>query len=364
MSILTVPYIPTDIEITADLKNFYHYLEHEIKPQADRIDSDTKSLLAAFNAMAIYKIFGVDVPKESDGLELNITQRHYYMRNMVRTSAALNLLQMQHQAGLRILAASNSGALKQKYLSVALSGKHFIGIAIAHLRNSINNPQVRGIKCEQGYCVNGTLRFVTGHGIFQQLIVGFFNEHEEEILALMPFPKKNTIKNTFILSAPMDLPACKSTRTIWIELKNFIVPHHLILSIKPKYTFYNRSITRHNFESIQAGAALAVLDLIAQSPRITEQLIKDFYQKLIGDMYHYEQDVIARTQDMPVAPIRARGIMLVNRCLLFAGQVFRGSGVNKKHPLYRLQNEAQLIAAMAADDHLLRELVLNINYAM
>ena len=67
--------------------------------------------------------------------------------------------------------------------------------------------------------------------------------------------------------------------------------------------------------------------------------------------------MISRNSEDLVAPIRAQGIQLVKQCLVFAEQVFRGVGVHRKHPLFRLQNEALLCASIGADDHLMRELI-------
>ncbi len=348
-----LPFIPQNIEISDNLKNFYHFLQNEVKPNADLIDKDTQQLIQIVNKMASFNVLGIDVPIQLGGLSLDIIQRHYFMRNIVRASGALSLLQRQHQAALKTLATSNNKIVQHKYLAKGLSGEIGIGISYSHLRNGVNNPPVRGQLSQQGYIVNGICRFVTGCNIFQYLAIGFVNEIGEEIIAIVPFQNNPNMK----LKEVIDLPAGKSTLTISIELNNLIVPHDTIVIIKPKGTFYQNSLTRFNLESIHAGTALAILDLIATSPRINEPFIYDFYAVLMASVANYEQSVISRKPDQLVAVVRAKGIHLVNQCLLFAQQVFRGIGANTKHSLYRLQNEALLESSIGADDHLIRELI-------
>ena len=256
MTQLTLPFVPNDIEVSERLKNFYHFLEQEVKPQADLLDNDTDKLTNIFNKMATFNVFGVDVPVQLGGLSLDITQRHYFMRNIVRASAALDLLQIQHQAALKALATSLNRKLQKQYLAKGLSGEITIGIAYSHLRSAVNNPPVRGKLNDHGYSVSGTMRFVTGLNIFQYLEIGFVNELDEEIIAIVPF--QNTKENQLNFSEPMDLPAAKATQTISIEIKELQISHDAILLKKSKGSFYNNSLTRFNLESLHAGTALAL----------------------------------------------------------------------------------------------------------
>lgn len=149
-----------------NIKNFYNFLEQEVKPQADLINNDKKKLTATFKKMAQLGVFGVDVPVALGGLELDIAERHYFLRNIERTSAALSLLQIQHQSACKVLSLTDNKALQKKYLSRALSGKVLIGIAFAHLRCGAANAPMRSIADSQGYIVSGHLRFVSGYKIF------------------------------------------------------------------------------------------------------------------------------------------------------------------------------------------------------
>lgn len=163
-------------------------------------------------------------------------------------------------------------------------------------------------------------------------------------MALIPF-RKSLAENTDIkFSRPIKLPACSSTATISMQIKNLFIPNSLVLQKRPKNSSLMNSLIRHNIESIHAGLALALLDLIASSPRIQEKMIADFHKKLLKAVENYEQQVIARKPDVPVAPIRVQGILLVNRCLLFAEQIFRSAAFAESHSLYRLHNEVMLSA--------------------
>lgn len=355
MTLVTIPYIPTDISTPSNLQEFYYFLEHEVKPHADLLDKDTVQLTNIFKIMAKFDVLGVDVPKQLGGLLLDIPQRHYFMRNIMRASAALDLLQIQHQSAVKALATTSNKLLQQQYLAKALSGEIGIGIAYSHLRSSLNNPPVKSISNDNGYIVSGTARFVTGYNIFQYLEIGFINEFDEEIIAIIPF--QNTKDNQLNFSQPLDLPAGKSTQTISIEINKLNVPHDSVLLKRPKGTFYNNSLTRFNLESLHAGMALAILDLIATSPRIKEKFIYNFYNDLLTVVKEYETQIILRNSEEWVSPVRAQGILLVNQCLIFASQIFRGVGVNNQHPLIRLQNEALLCSSIGADDHLMQELI-------
>lgn len=87
---------------------------------------------------------------------------------------------------------------------------------------------------------------------------------------------------------------------------------------------------------MHASMSLAILNLIASSLRIQEGFILSFYNDLLSAVMNYESQIISHNSDDWVSPVRAQSIYLVNKCLIFASQIFRGMGVNNKHPLIRL----------------------------
>lgn len=343
----TPPFIPSHIDVSAPLRDFYHFLEHDVKPKANPIDKSTKTLLSFFERLKTFHIFGLN--------NLDISQRHYFWRNCERASSALNLLQTQHQAAVKMLAATTNIPLQKQYLNTALSGDTLIGVGFAHLRK-IDNPPVCGKLTPEGYRVNGPIRFVTGQNIFEYLAIGFVNETEEEIFALIPFAAPAASHGEISFGKIIDLPAAKSTRTISMHVKNLLIPESAILSKKPKGTLNTHALTRYKMESLHAGTALAIADQIILSPRIHEPAIADYFQQLLLATENYEQRIITRKPTEPVAPVRAAGIQLTHRWLMFAEQIFRGGSFNKNHALYRIHNEAILTAAVAADDDLLNAL--------
>lgn len=344
----TLPFIPLHIDVGAPLRDFYHFLEHEVKPKANSIDKNTKTLLAFFERLKTFHIFGLN--------HLDISQRHYFWRNCERASSALNLLQTQHQAAVKMLTETPNTALQKQYLNAALNGDTLIGVGFAHLRK-VDNPPVRGKLTPEGYRVNGPIRFVTGHTIFEHIAIGFVNETDEEIFALIPFATPAMADGEINFGKIIDLPAAKSTRTISMHVKNLLVPESAILSKKPKGTLNTHALTRYKMESLHAGTALAIADQIILSPRIHEPTIARHFQQLLSATENYEQRIISRKSTEPVAPVRAAGIQLTHRWLMFAEQIFRGGAFNKNHALYRIHNEAILTAAVAADDDLLNALI-------
>ena len=138
----------------------------------------------------------------------------------VSTSLAFTL--WQHLGAMEWLSASPGWlAENPKLWAKLLKGSEPVGLAVTHLAKP-ERPQVFAVPDGKGgFALSGTLPWVTGHGIFPRLIVGF--QHEEEVLfALVDFPSTDNLPNgARVKIEPVALGCLQGTATVKVRLESW-----------------------------------------------------------------------------------------------------------------------------------------------
>jgi hypothetical protein len=213
-----------------------------------------------------------------------------------------------------------------------------VGVAFGHLRN----PDGPAPILRDGV-IHGSVPWMTGSGIFPQVLLGLRDEKGQEILALVGA----TDSATFQHSRPMRLVACTGTRTVRVDIANLPLDESQILAIRPP-----GSQARGDAESVLyqtpllVGCVQACGNLIRESPLVgaeekarSEAAQSDLLQRVFTA---FSENNLA---DGPLlrAEIGDFAVRLARLAVMASG----GQGLRLDHPAQRLYREALVYTLMA-----------------
>ena len=179
------------------------------------MDTQTSALKEAFDIAYEHEVFKiVDVPdfQQSDA-------RFALFTSMTKYSGSLIFLAIQ------ILAANNIMNANDFPLARTFYNKK-CGIAINHLRAPYT--VVSAVQNEDGFRLDGSLKWASGYGIFDTLLVGFHCE-EKEYVAVVPFEKAKG----FTVGEPVESFVGESMATVDIVLESFFIPQEHVVASAP-----------------------------------------------------------------------------------------------------------------------------------
>ena len=114
------------------LEDFFSFLKMEVQPNRSLLDQDSEALFKMFDHMASTGVLGIRVPNSYSGLELTIDELYLFNRNLARSSAALTLLQTQHQSVQGLITKNSIDSFKQQWLPQSCNGRS-LDLALAFL---------------------------------------------------------------------------------------------------------------------------------------------------------------------------------------------------------------------------------------
>jgi len=143
------------------------------------------------------------------------------LTDIFSASTALGFTLWQHLAAMERLRAAGDWQARNPVLWKRIRrGGEFIGLATTHLAKR-DNPSVRAkADGKGGITLNGVLPWVTGKGIFTQLLVGF-ELGDELVFALREFPRAGASSGVRV--DLIDLGRLEGTATVKIHLKDWAV---------------------------------------------------------------------------------------------------------------------------------------------
>lgn len=139
-------------------------------------------------------------------------------------STALAFTLWQHLGAMEWLSRLEGWlAANPKLWAKLLKGSEPVGLAVTHLAKPDRPQMAAKADGKGGFALTGVFPWVTGHGIFSRLIVGF--QHEEEVVfALVDFPSpKNLPLGATVDIEPVPLGCLQGTATVRILLNDWPV---------------------------------------------------------------------------------------------------------------------------------------------
>ncbi len=134
------------------------------------------------------------------------------------------------------------------------------GVAFGHLRNLDGSSPVW-----DGKTVTGRVPWLTGAGIFPQVILGVRTTSGEEVLALADAIHRPD----FFHSEPMQLVACTGTNTVSVRIEGMPLSDDRVLAVRPPGSQQDGDASGVLYQTpLMVGSIRAALLLIQDSPTL------------------------------------------------------------------------------------------------
>jgi kynurenine formamidase/alkylation response protein AidB-like acyl-CoA dehydrogenase len=239
------------------------FLKLEVAPVANQIDSQAKALFAALRKLGKRELLALRVPQRWGGKAVSDETFSDFQELIARYSGALAFLQTQHQSAAGMLVGSSNSQLQQKYLPKMGNGEILLGVGFSQLRRS-GEPLITAVAVEGGYQLDGDVPWVTGWGIFSELIVAATLPDGKAVFGIVPLVDSQQQDGGSIqFSAVADLAAMNSTNTVTAKLNRWFLAAADVVFVKPSGWIQENdrnNVLKASF--LATGCALAGLDVI------------------------------------------------------------------------------------------------------
>jgi kynurenine formamidase/alkylation response protein AidB-like acyl-CoA dehydrogenase len=265
----------TPVNLLDTVKSF---LESEVAPNANDIDSNPSALFRALRGLGNLDLLALRVPRSWGGREVSEVTFGDFQELIARYSGTLAFLQTQHQSAASMLVASSNIDLHSEYLPRLGSGEVLLGVGFSQLRRE-GKPLAVAVAVEGGYRLNGVVPWVTGWGIFHEFIVAAVLPDGSAVFGVVPFgeeedkPQRQVgqvgggTEGNIGFGEVGRLAAMSATNTVTAEL-NWFLPHENVVFVKPPGWIHVQdkiNVLKSTF--LVTGCALAGLDIIEGEAR-------------------------------------------------------------------------------------------------
>lgn len=321
------------------------WLKTEVKPIANRLDSDPALLAEVYKVMAGKGWIALKVTESQGGPGVSEEVFREFQELIARYSGALAFLQTQHQSCASILMKSTNPDLEQNLVPLMVKGERLVGLGFSQLRRP-GEPIMKAVEAEGGYLITGHAPWITGWGIFDTWIVGAALPDGRAVFGLLPFEPREGMS----FSEPMKLAAFESAQTVTADLTDTFLPNDLVVFVKrPGWIQTNDmiNITLQGWFAI--GCARAALDVMEEAYRRRKSdFILDAAEALEKERLQC-REALKRADDPEDDRLRARAwvIDLAVRCSHGAIIASSGAANSLAHPAQRVYREALVYSVSA-----------------
>lgn len=333
-----------------ELQRLKSFLQQEIVPVANNIDSDSQALQSALKKMGDRSWLALKASPELGGMGLSSVEYRSWQISMARASGALAFLQAQHQSAVAKLADSSNKALQAEFLTQVARGDILLGVAFSHLRRQ--EPVMQATKTTGGYLLTGAVPWITGYNFFDYFILGATLTDGSELYAILPF--KQGVQESggeIICSKPMKLLAASATNTVSAKINHWFLTSDRVLSINPPGTIHRSSrqnVLNQGFFALGcAYAGLDILQAIAEQKQLN--FIESSWQSLSQEVGETAAKIISFLSDdgkeyQEKLQLRIQTINLAQRCSLAAVIAAAGGANYADSSAARVYREALLFS--------------------
>ena len=347
------------------------FLESEVAPNANDIDSNPKALFSALRGLGNLDLLALRVPRSWGGREVSEVIFGDFQELIARYSGALAFLQTQHQGAAGMLVASSNIDLHSQYLPRLGSGEVLLGVGFSQLRR--DGTLVVAASVEGGYRLHGMVPWVTGWGIFHEFIVAAVLPDGSAVFGVVPFGKEEDRPQrhggaTAVRGFPPlrqvachggrggegnigfgevgRLAAMSATNTVSAKLDWFL-PDENVVFVKPPGWIHEqdkKNVLKSTF--LTTGCALAGLDIIeGEARRKNLPFIYDAWVSLQSELNDCRCRIRAALVDTSIdfqrkLDLRAWSIDLTTRIAHAAVTVSSGAANYMHHNAQRVYREA------------------------
>ena len=304
------------------LKSISGWLQDEIVPKANEIDSNPDALKTALQEMGDRSWLALKVSTKLGGSGLGELDYRLLQVELARASGALTFLQTQHQSAAQMLAKSQNQSL-QKLVPDMATGKLLIGVGFSHLRRR-GIPMIAATETATGYQITGEVPWITGYNFFDRFILGAALPDGRELYGILPFKNQSQQRSSIIISQPMKLMAIAATNTVSAKITQWHLDSEAVVVIKPSGSIHHSSrnnILHHGWYAL--GCAYAGLDILSfLAPKKQLDFIQEAWQSLNLEAEQKKAQAInLASNNTPYESrlkLRAQLIDLAQRCSMAA----------------------------------------------
>lgn len=304
------------------------FLENEISTIGNLLDEDIDLFRTIHPRFVDQGCLNLLIPKNLGGLGGERKEWIQYNLLMAQYSGALLFLQGQHQISVSRLKSLLPNPHVEKILQSLSSNKEGIGLGLKKPSYLFDIT-----KTARGYCISGNLPWTTGLDYFSHLLFSF--EHNSTLFyTLIPFQTIKKNGGSLLFSPKIETAVFNSINSNSLTFNEWLIDNDQIIAshpITPQKPVVHPSV--YNF----AGASLALLKeaLRGKNGQLPEVKEKHILLKKAWDHYY---SLILENKMCPLK-LRAQGLKLAERCVLFSRAACGSVSVLKSHSVARLSRE-------------------------
>lgn len=299
----------------------------EITPSPEAMERDRTALVAGFRALGDRHLLTLRLSPQWGGQGFSQGAFFNYQLALARHSGTLAFLQTQHQTAAAFIAQGENEALKTAYLPAMGEGTIGVGVGYSHLRRA--EPALQVLPISEGYQLTGTIPWLTGWGIFEEVVIGATLPDGQILFAVIPFISQPGL----ILSPPLAMVAMASTKTVSARFAGYRLAAERVLAIHPPQWMAEKD--QQNIlkgTAFPLGIARAALDLLGDYPEPAVQVLEAQWQGCL--------EAIRAADSVSPYLLRGEAVALAGRCTQGAIAWARGGAIHPDHPAQRLYREA------------------------
>lgn len=336
-------------------------------PNAQDTDTGPGPNAVNFRALAEAGLMGLAIPREFGGLDASGDTQRDVTETLASYCGVTTFTQAQHHGPARMIANGPNDALKKRLLPDMAAGRLLSGISFAHLRRP-GPPVLRAHAVKGGYRMTGKAPWVTGWGLFHQVVYGASLPEGRFVNLWAPvnrddFPElfddlgpEDGRWGTMYASEPLPLCAMNASATVELTFENWFVPEEHCLSQSDRETM------RRNDRNGVLGATAMPLGCTAAGIRLlcetAERRGLPAVERTAGSFRSEWEDVRAEAEAWSkrgsepdffprAVAIRAWCIDLAMRAAHAAVTASSGAANLQSHPAQRLLREAMFYTVQA-----------------
>jgi alkylation response protein AidB-like acyl-CoA dehydrogenase len=312
------------IKASIKLKQF---LENEVEPHAASCDVSFEVLHKIFLKLGHEKLYALSIRSELENNPLDKKTRFDNKAIETKASGALSFLTSQINLSSSLIHFGNNEHAKQTLLPRILQGDLRIANAVSHLRNSIPSIQVQSM--DHGFLLNGTIKWLTGFGHFEQFILGFTFE-DKEYYAILPFAHQDNLQ----LSAPLQVMAMQAAQTVNGVLNSYFLPEENIINVQNAGDWNQQMRTNHHILPYFYGIGMGALEILQEKFHAKNSV----YEPLTEELSMLRDDITSNAKQDYIT-LRVKITNCAWKCLIAAIIASKGQAMDPNSKVSRLYRE-------------------------
>ncbi|CAA9264089.1 MAG: hypothetical protein AVDCRST_MAG76-2943 [uncultured Acidimicrobiales bacterium] len=331
---------PTVAAVGEVLERVRDVAERVLFPSAqetDRAERLPGGHLEALAAAGAFSIVGSGQPLEP-------VERRQVHRILGGACGATYFVWAQHEGPVRLLAACENEALRERWLDRLLAGEVVGGTAFAHLRRP-GPPMVRAEPDGSGWRLHGEAPWATGWGMAGVYSVAATTPSGAVLWVLLPAERLTPTR-------PLELAVLQATATVRLRFEaTAVTADDVMLELDRSFwDLLDDSIGNRANPAVQ-GLTLRAVDLLEATGAAGAELsgvLRQALDPVIADNEALADAADAGEVDVPaMAAARAQAIDLAQRATLALLAAVGGRGLELGHPAQRLVRESAFYAIQA-----------------